>query len=47
MKKRVMPTEVYSRIVGFFRPIREWNVGKKEEFKMRRVFKAGGKDEGK
>ena len=28
-------TEVYSRIVGYYRPVRQWNVGKKEEFKDR------------
>jgi len=28
-------TEVYSRIVGYFRPIRQWNNGKREEFKDR------------
>lgn len=28
-------TEVYSRIVGYYRPVRQWNVGKKEEFKQR------------
>lgn len=27
--------EVYSRIVGYFRPISNWNGGKKEEFKDR------------
>lgn len=30
--------EVYSRIVGYFRPIANWNVGKKEEFKDRMEF---------
>lgn len=31
--------EVYSRIVGYLRPISRWNEGKKEEFKIRKVFK--------
>jgi ribonucleoside-triphosphate reductase len=31
-------TEVYSRIVGYFRPVRNWNLGKKEEFKERVEF---------
>jgi anaerobic ribonucleoside-triphosphate reductase len=30
--------EVYSRIVGFYRPIKAWNPGKKEEFNLRKVF---------
>lgn len=38
MKKIV--TEVYSRVCGFFRPIDSWNVGKKEEFKDRKVYDA-------
>ena len=28
-------TEVYSRIVGYFRPVAQWNTGKQEEFKDR------------
>ncbi len=27
--------EVYSRIVGYFRPVQRWNPGKKEEFRDR------------
>ena len=33
------PCEVYSRIVGYYRPITEWNEGKQEEFKDRKEFK--------
>jgi anaerobic ribonucleoside-triphosphate reductase len=32
-------TEVYSRIVGYLRPIHQWNEGKAEEFKMRKTYK--------
>ncbi|MCQ3034763.1 MAG: ribonucleoside triphosphate reductase [Bacilli bacterium] len=32
------PTEVYSRITGYYRPIQNWNVGKTEEFKNRKVY---------
>jgi ribonucleoside-triphosphate reductase len=32
------PTEVYSRIVGYFRPVRLWNQGKQQEFKERKTF---------
>ncbi len=32
------PTEVYSRIVGYYRPISQWNKGKKEEFKDRMEY---------
>ncbi|MCK4522291.1 MAG: ribonucleoside triphosphate reductase [Nanoarchaeota archaeon] len=31
-------TEVYSRIVGYYRPIKQWNKGKREEFKFRKEF---------
>jgi len=30
--------EVYSRIVGYFRPVSNWNIGKKEEYKERIEF---------
>jgi ribonucleoside-triphosphate reductase len=32
------PTEVYSRVVGYFRAVSLWNNGKKQEFKERRTF---------
>jgi anaerobic ribonucleoside-triphosphate reductase len=30
--------EVYSRIVGYFRPVADWNKGKKEEFENRKNY---------
>lgn len=30
--------EVWSRVVGYFRPVHSWNKGKKEEFKERQTF---------
>ncbi len=33
------PCEVYSRIVGYIRPVQQWHPGKQEEFKDRLVFK--------
>ena len=32
------PTEVYSRVVGYLRPVRQWNRGKKQEWKDRVDF---------
>ena len=32
------PTEVYSRVCGYHRPIANWNKGKKEEFRQRKPF---------
>jgi len=42
-EKRVCPycgakCEVYSRIVGYFRPVDQWNDGKQAEFRIRRTF---------
>jgi len=41
-------TEVYSRVVGYFRPLVQWDAGKQSEFKDRRTFnipgEAGGND---
>ena len=31
--------EVYSRVVGYLRPVNQWNEGKVEEFKVRKTFK--------
>lgn len=31
-------TEVWSRIVGYYRPVKNWNKGKQAEFNMRRTF---------
>lgn len=31
-------TEVYSRVVGYIRPIKQWNKGKRSEFKDRKTF---------
>jgi ribonucleoside-triphosphate reductase len=33
------PSEVYSRIVGYLRPVQQWNKGKREEFRQRSTFK--------
>ncbi len=31
-------TEVYSRITGYYRPVQNWNDGKREEFSARKVY---------
>ena len=31
--------EVYSRIVGYLRPVSQWNPGKEAEFKKRKTYK--------
>ncbi len=32
-------TEVYSRVVGYLRPVKQWNNGKQAEYRMRKTFK--------
>jgi ribonucleoside-triphosphate reductase len=32
-------TEIYSRVVGYLRPIQQWNDGKQAEFKLRKTLK--------
>jgi ribonucleoside-triphosphate reductase len=32
------PCEVYSRVVGYLRPVAQWNKGKKSEYDQRRTF---------
>ena len=32
------PAEVYSRITGYYRPVQNWNDGKIQEFKERRIY---------
>ena len=35
-------TEVYSRITGYYRPVKNWNDGKSKEYKMRKVYNIKG-----
>ena len=36
MKK--IPCEIYSRVVGYFRPLSQWNRGKQAEFWDRKTY---------
>ena len=38
MKVQRQRCEVYSRVVGYIRPIRQWNNGKVAEFNDRKTF---------
>jgi len=38
-EKKRQKCEVYSRVVGYIRPIEQWNEGKQSEFKDRKLFK--------
>ncbi len=35
-------TEVYSRITGYYRPVKNWNIGKAEEFRERKTYDVEG-----
>lgn len=39
MTTKKIPTEIFSRVCGFYRPVNEWNKGKKEEFGDRKPVK--------
>ena len=32
-------TEIYSRVVGYLRPVKQWNEGKQAEFTLRKLYK--------
>lgn len=40
--ERKIPCEVYSRIVGYLRPVRDWNLAKKQEFEDRVTYNVDG-----
>lgn len=37
--RNYQPCEVYSRVVGYLRPVRQWNLGKQKEFHQRKEYK--------
>ena len=37
--------EVYSRVVGYIRPVEQWNDSKQEEFKDRKLFSTKNQSE--
>jgi ribonucleoside-triphosphate reductase len=39
VKKERTECEVYSRVVGYLRPVGQWNRGKQQEFSDRKTFK--------
>ncbi|HAK45156.1 MAG TPA: hypothetical protein DCO79_04450 [Spirochaeta sp.] len=36
-------TEVYTRIVGYYRSVKNWNLGKRDEYNKRKLFSQPGK----
>jgi ribonucleoside-triphosphate reductase len=39
IKLKRQECEVYSRVCGYLRPVKQWNDGKQEEFHDRKMFK--------
>lgn len=42
---RAVKTEIYSRVVGYYRPVQDWNRGKREEFRDREYVRMDGEDQ--
>ncbi|MGD1993564.1 MAG: anaerobic ribonucleoside-triphosphate reductase [Anaerolineae bacterium] len=40
-----VPCEVYSRIVGYLRPVQNWHDGKRQEFKERVTYRVSEESE--
>ncbi len=38
-EKKKIPCEVYSRVVGYLRPVQNWNKGKRQEFQERKPYR--------
>ena len=46
MPKCGAETEVYSRVCGYHRPVKNWNRGKQQEFAERKVYEVPGTKKG-
>jgi len=33
VKEKIIPCEIYSRVLGYYRTVKNWNIVKKQEFK--------------
>ena len=40
--KKKIPCEIFSRVVGYMRPLNQWNPGKRSEFADRKYYKIDG-----
>ena len=40
-------TEVWSRVCGFFRPVKQWNRGKRQEYQDRTPYKIAAREDAK
>lgn len=44
MEKKRTPCEIWTRVMGYLRPVSHYNLGKKSEFYSRKYFKEEGVD---
>jgi hypothetical protein len=42
--KKIIVPEIFSRVSGYFRPVQNWNKGKKEEFSERKALQMNKRD---
>ncbi len=47
IEKKRTECEVYSRVVGYLRPVNQWNRGKQQEFSDRKTFEMNTKKKAK
>lgn len=40
LEQQRTPCEIYSRVVGYLRPVKQWNDAKQAEFLARKTFNA-------
>jgi len=43
--RRVVPCKVLARVVGYYRDVSKWNVGKQTEWKQRRIVETSYKNQ--
>lgn len=43
-KVTVIPVECFSRVVGYYRPVSQWNPGKRSEFEDRKEYDTNNKE---
>ena len=39
VSEKKVPCEVYSRVVGYIRPVQNWNKGKRQEWRERETYR--------
>jgi len=39
LKEKKIKCEIYSRCCGYYRPVNQWNQGKRAEYSERKVYK--------